>query len=97
MGSVGSPPNSESQTVTNILQAQFPQVSNNSKNTIIIALQSAPVYSDSVKDAVLKLNDTLSRDKQVTNYTGELSLYSLEASLLNESLPAIVNQTANLQ
>ncbi len=97
MGSVGSPPNSESQTVSNILQTQFPEVSNSSKNTIIIAVQGAPVYSDSLKDAVLKLNGTLSKDKQIINYTGESSLYSLEASLLNESLPAIINQTANLQ
>ena len=97
MGSVGSPPNSESQTVSNILQAQFPQISNNSKNTIIIAVQGAPVYSDSLKDTVLKLNGTLSKDKAVINYTGESSLYSMEASLLNESLPEIINQTANLK
>jgi putative drug exporter of the RND superfamily len=97
MGSVGSPPNSESQTVSNILQAEFPEINNNSKNTIIIAVQGTPVYSDSLKDTVLKLNGTLSKDKAVINYTGGSSLYSMEASLLNESLPAIINQTANLQ
>ena len=97
MGSVGSPPNSESQTVSNILQAEFPEINNNSENTIIIAVQGTPVYSDSLKDIVLKLNGTLSKDKAVINYTGESSLYSMEASLLNESLPAIINQTSNLQ
>ena len=65
MGSVGSPPNSESQTVSNILQVEFPEINNNSKNTIIIAVQGTPVYSDSLKDTVLKLNDTLSKDKAV--------------------------------
>jgi RND superfamily putative drug exporter len=98
MGSVGSPPNSESQTVSNILQAEFPEINNDSKNAIIIVVQGTPVYfSDSLKDTVLKLNGTLSKDKAVINYTSESSLYSMEASLLNESLPEIINQTANLQ
>ena len=97
MGSVGSPPNSESETVSNILQSQFPEINNESENTIIIVVQGTQVYSDSLKDTVLKLNGTLSNDKAVINYTGESSLYSMEASLLNESLPDIINQTANLQ
>ena len=59
MGSVGSPPNSESQTVSNILQAEFPEINNDSKNAIIIVVQGTPVYfSDSLKDTVLKLNGT---------------------------------------
>jgi putative drug exporter of the RND superfamily len=97
LGSVGATPNSESQTVSNILQAEFPEFGNNSESIIIIAVQGAPVYSDSLKDIVLELNGTLSKDKDIINYTGESNLYSLEASLLNESLPAIINQTANLQ
>ena len=97
MGSVGSPPNSESQTVSNILQTQFPEINNESESTILIVIQGTPVYSDSLKDAVLKLNGTLSKDKAIVNYTGESSLYSMEASLLNESLPEIINQTANLK
>ena len=97
LGSAGSPQNSESQTVTHILQSQFPQASNNSENAIIIVVQGAPVYSDSLKDAVLKLNSTLSKNKDVLYFTDESSLYSVEVSLLNESLPAIVSQTANLQ
>jgi len=97
MGSVGSPPNSESLTVSNILQTQFPEFNNESENTILIVIQSAPVFSDSLKEAVLKLNNTFSKDKAVINYTGESSLYSMEASLLNESLPEIINQAANLK
>lgn len=97
MGSVGATPNSESEMVSNILKAQFPETDNSSENTIIVAIEGTPVYSDSLKDTVLRLNDTLSKDQAVINYTGESSLYSLEASLLNESLPAIVNQTINLQ
>ena len=97
MGSVGATPNTESETVSNIMQAQFPETTNSSDNTIIVAIEGTSVYSDSLKDTVLRLNDTLSNDEVVINYTGQSSLYSLEASLLNESLPTIVNQTINLQ
>jgi hypothetical protein len=41
LGSVGATPNSESQTVSNILQAEFPEFSNNSESIIIIAVQGA--------------------------------------------------------
>ena len=97
MGSVGSPANSESEKVSKILQTQFPEINNETTNTLIIVVQGAPVYSDSLKETVLKLNGTLTKDTSVINYTGESSLYSMEASLLNESLPAIINQTATLQ
>jgi len=97
MDSVGSPPNSESQTVSNILQAEFPKINNESENTIIIVVQGTSAYSDSLKGTVLKLNYNLSKDEAVINYTGESSLYSMEASVLNESLPEIINQTANLK
>jgi RND superfamily putative drug exporter len=96
MGSVGATPNSESQTVSNILQAEFPEFSNNSES-IIIVVQGAPVHSDSLKDIVLELNGTLSKDKDIINYTGESSLYSLEYSLLNSSLPDIVTQVGSLK
>ncbi len=97
MGSVGSPPNSESQTVSDIMKSQFPELNNQSENTIIIVVQGTQVYSDSLKDTILNLDTTLSNDKAVINYTGVSSLYSMEASLLNESLPAMIDQTANLQ
>ena len=97
MGSAGATPNSESEKVSNILNAQFPETNNSSDNTIIVAIEGTQVYSDSLKDTVLRLNDTLSKDPAVINYTGQSSLYSLEASLLNESLPVIVNQTISLQ
>ncbi len=66
-------------------------------NSIIVVLQGVPVYSDALKQKVLALNDTLSKNTGITNYTGQTSLYSLEASLLNSSLSELVNQTASLQ
>ena len=81
----------------NIVQAQFPSSTNSSDNSILVVIQGAPVYSDSLKQDVLALNDTISKDTGIGNYTGESSLYSLEASLLNSSVPDILNQTASLQ
>ena len=46
---------------------------------------------------MLALNNTISKDQDIGNYTGESSLYSLEASLLNSSVPDILNQAASLQ
>ena len=79
-----------------IVHAQFPS-SNASDSSILVVLQNASVYSSSLKQSVLELNQTLHKDASIGNYTGEESLYTLEASLLNESLPAIINQTASLQ
>ncbi|MGA3289552.1 MAG: MMPL family transporter [Candidatus Bathyarchaeia archaeon] len=81
----------------NIMQAQFPSSTNTSDNSILVVIQGAPVYSDSLKQDVLALNDTISKDQDIGNYTGETNLYSLEASLLNSSVYGILSQTASLQ
>ena len=96
-GGFGSTPNSEANKAANIVQAEFPSSSNSTGSSIIIVIQGAPVYSDSLKQSVLALNQTISNDKNVANYTGQTSLYSLEGNLLNSSIPEIVNQTAALQ
>lgn len=96
-GGFGGPSNSMSVKAANIIQAQFPSSSNSSDNSILVVIQGAPVYSNSLKQSVLALNNTLSKDQDVGNYTGESSLYSLEATLLNSSIPDILNQTASLQ
>ena len=93
----GGPANTESDKAANIVHAQFPSSSNSSGGSILVVVQNAQVYSDSLKQKVLALNATLYNDRNVGNYTGESSLYSLEASLLNSSIPAILNQTASLQ
>ena len=95
-GGFGAPSNTMSVKASNIMQAEFPAL-NSTDSSILIVIQNASVYSDSLKQSVLALNETLYKDPNVGNYTGEQSLYSLEASLLNESLPAIINQTAILQ
>ena len=95
-GGFGAPSNTMSVKAANIVQAQFPS-SNSSDSSILVVIQDAPVYSDSLKQSVLALNDTISKDTDIGNYTGESSLYSLEASLLNSSVPDILNQTASLQ
>ena len=97
VGSVQPPANSESDKTLKILDAQFPELINTSQNILSVVVQGASVYSDSLKDSILKLNGTISKDKDVSNFTGETSLYSIEASLLDESLPEIVSQTASLQ
>ena len=96
-GGFGGPSNTMSVKAANIVQAQFPSSTNSSDNSILVVIQGAPVYSDSLKQDVLALNDTISKDTDIGNYTGESSLYSLEASLLNSSVPEILNQTASLQ
>jgi RND superfamily putative drug exporter len=95
-GGFGAPSNTMSVKAANIVQAQFPS-SNSSDSSILVVIQGAPVYSDSLKQDLLALNDTISKDQDIGNYTGESSLYSLEASLLNSSVPDILNQTASLQ
>ncbi len=96
-GGFGGPSNTESDRAANIVHAQFPSSSNSSGGSILVVVKGAQVYSDVLKQKTLALNATLHSDKDVGNYTGESSLYSLEASLLNSSVPAILNQTASLQ
>ncbi len=95
-GGFASPTNTESEKAANIMQAQFPS-SNSSDNSILVVIQGASVYSDSLKQNVLALNNMFANDKDIGNYTGESSLYSLEYGLLNSSIPSILNQTAELQ
>jgi RND superfamily putative drug exporter len=96
-GGFGAPSNTMSVKAANIVQAQFPSSTNSSDSSILVVIQGAPVYSDSLKQDVLALNDTISKDQDIGNYTGETSLYSLEASLLNSSVPDILNQMTSLQ
>ena len=95
-GGFGAPSNTMSVKAANIVQAQFPSSTNSSDNSILVVIQGAPVYSDSLKQDVLALNDTISKDQDIGNYTGESSLYSLEATCLT-LVPDILNQTASLQ
>ncbi|MGA3061149.1 MAG: MMPL family transporter [Candidatus Bathyarchaeia archaeon] len=95
-GGFGGPSNTMSVKAANIVQAQFPN-SNSSDASILVVVQGASVYSDSLKQSVLALNDTISKDTGIGNYTGESSLYSLETSILNSSVPEILNQAASLQ
>jgi len=95
-GGFGAPSNTMSNKAASIMQSEFPG-SNSSGGSILVVLQNAPVYSEALKQSLLALNQTLYKDPNVDTFTGEESIYSLEASLLNASLPAIVNQTASLQ
>jgi RND superfamily putative drug exporter len=80
----------------NIISAEFPS-SNGSDASVLVVLQNALVYSGALRQVILALNQTLFSDPNVGNYTGEQSIYSTEANVLNSSLPAIINQTAVLQ
>ena len=95
-GGFGAPSNTMSVKAANIVQAQFPG-SNSSDSSILVVIQGAPVYSNSLKQDVLALNSTISRDQDIGNYTGESSLYSLEDSLLNSSVPDLLDQVEILQ
>jgi len=94
-GGFGGPSNTMSTKAANIIQAEFPS-SNSSNDNILVVVQNASVYSDALKQTVLALNQTLT-NSNIGNYTGEQSLYSSEASILNGSLPALINETAILQ
>ncbi|MCL4429657.1 MAG: hypothetical protein M1167_02780, partial [Chloroflexi bacterium] len=96
-GGFGAPSNSQSEKASNILKAQFPGSSNDSSSSILLVVQGAQPYSDALKQALLDLNQTISQDQNIGNYTGESSLYSTEYSLLNSSLPSIIPQVATLQ
>jgi len=96
-GGFGGPSNTESDKAANIIQTQFPPSNSSGSSNIIVVLQDAPVYSDALRQKVLALNATLAQDAAVGNYTGQTSLYTLEASLLNSSIYELINQTAGLQ
>jgi len=103
-GGFGSRSDTESDRAAKIIDAQFHTSSNGNSsssssgnNSIIVVLQGVPVYSDALKQKVLALNGTLSKNTGIADYTGQTSLYTLEASLLNSSLSELVNQTSSLQ
>jgi len=95
-GGFGAPSNTMSAKAANIISAEFPS-SNGSDASVLVVLQNALVYSGALRQVILALNQTLFSDPNVGNYTGEQSIYSTEANVLNSSLPAIINQTAVLQ
>jgi RND superfamily putative drug exporter len=95
-GGLGGPSNSESKKAANIMQAEFPGSSNESSDSIIIVLQGAPAYSDHVKNTVLSLNNTISKDKSIINYTGESSVYTLEYDLLSPQMHNLITQVSSL-
>src|ERR1039457_6863667 len=100
-GGFGGPSNTESDKAANIIKTQFPPSNSSGSgdggSNIIVVLQDVPVYSDALRQKVLALNATLSQDTSVVNYTGQPSLYTLDASLLNSSIYDLINQTASLQ
>src|SRR5271157_1821200 len=97
-GSFGGPANSESQKTENLLQAQFPKSANESLDSLIIVLQKNQSsqayfnpYSDSVRNAVLSLNDSVGKDSGVTNYTGMSSIYTIEYPLLSSTMTSMIS------
>jgi hypothetical protein len=96
LASGGAPQNTQSQIAQNILNAQFPSMSGSDNSSIILVIQNPTpgVYSDAVKSAVLKLEQTVASDPSQGNYTGASSIYSTEGSLLNSSLPGFIQGTA---
>ena len=79
-GGFGAPPNTEADKAASIIQAQFTS-SNDSTHggdSIIVVIQNTSVYSDALKQIVLALNQTVTADSAIGNYTGQTSLYSLE-------------------
>jgi len=96
-GGFGGPSNSESQKAANILNAAFPNSNNESIDTVLVVLQGPQVYSDTVRAAVLGLNQTIAIDTSVANFSGESSVYSVEYGLLSSSVPSLVPQVASLE
>jgi RND superfamily putative drug exporter len=62
----------------------------------LLVIQNVHPYSDELKKAILDLNQTISTDLDIANFTGQSSLYSTEYSLLNSSLPSILPQVTML-
>jgi RND superfamily putative drug exporter len=96
-GGFASPTNSQSEKTSNILRAEFPSSQNQSASSILLVVQDIQPYSDALKEAVLDLNQTISKDPKIVNFTGESSLYSTEYSLLNSSIPSILPQVEALE
>jgi len=97
-GGFSGPSNTESQKAQDIIDEEFPSSNNNaSSNAILVLLQGADPYSNSVKGTVLSLNKTLADNQNIANYTGMDSIYSTEFGLLNSSLPSMIPQVADLE
>jgi putative drug exporter of the RND superfamily len=101
-GGFGGPPNTEAEKTADLIRTQFPSESNSSSgssgsNSIIVVIQNTSAYSDKLKETLLSLNQTIAADADIGNFTGQTSFYTLESSLLNSSIPAILNQTVSLQ
>jgi RND superfamily putative drug exporter len=90
-----SVPNSESDKAQTILNAQFP-LTNTSTGPLIIVFQNQDVYSNGVKADILALNRTLGSDPKLANFTGILSLYWEEGSLLDLTVPVYLNQITQI-
>lgn len=85
--------NSESQKAQAVIDAQFPAM-NTTAGPVIIVFQNQNVYSNQVKAGIFSLNQTLSTDFSMSNFTGITSLYSEEVGLLDTSIPPLVSQIA---
>jgi len=94
-GSSLSVPNSESNKAQDVLNAQFPAM-NFSGNSVIVVLQNQNVYGRDVRLGILSLNDTLAKDSKLPDYTGITSIYSVEESLLDSTVPAYAKQVAQI-
>ncbi|MDG6923975.1 MAG: hypothetical protein JRN67_11870, partial [Nitrososphaerota archaeon] len=91
------PTNTESQRAQDILNSEFPStVNNTASNSIIVLVQNTNPYADSLKNEAFALNQTLSQDSSVVNYTGMNSVYSTEYGLLNSSLTGVLPQVGQL-
>ena len=87
----------ESQRAQDILNSEFPStVNNTASNSIIVLVQNTNPYADSLKNEAFALNQTLSQDSSVVNYTGMNSVYSTEYGLLNSSLTGVLPQVGQL-
>ena len=93
----GGPTNTESQKAQAILNAEFPSSSNGSDNSILLVIQSSSIHSYALQKAIFDLNTTLSAESSRTNFTGMNSIYTIESSVLNSTLPSLIPQTAALQ
>ncbi len=88
-----SVPNSESERAQAVIDAQFPAM-NTTSSPVIVVFQDGNVYSTGVKEGILSLNRTLAADPQLANFSGVESVYGVEASLLDSTVPGYVGQLA---
>ena len=95
---LSGPKNQEARITQNIMNVEFPSSNNSGGNSIILVIRTsgASVYSNSIKNSLFALNQTVGSDKNEANYTGMSSIYSTEYDLLNSTLPTFINQTSQL-